>query len=173
MKKVFLMLILSCVTLSAHADIFEILNPGRPPRYEPGRPGRPERPDRPGQPGRPERPNRPGRPGDGGGHSGGGYNYSCRAVDDGWEEHSGGHYSCQDCLGSGHGNCIETCSDISFLCTAEGTDYRGNRYTVQGYGDTRYRAEDEAMYRCQSQMNYCQVTNCQTQEQVISRRYCR
>lgn len=178
MKLILSTLMLFC-TVSAHAsfsdvasDLAEIFRnagdaktgyivPGdrgggrNPPRYpDPGRnPGRPGRPD-------------PGRP------PGGGGRLTCVAQDTGWEEHRGAHYSCNECLRA-HDSCNETCSQVYTECRAEGTD-RNNRLTsFYGRADSRYRAEDEALYSCRNYAYNCRVVSCEDKNDVVSRRSCR
>lgn len=131
-------------------------------------PGHPGRPDRPGRPGRPGYPGHPGYPGGGGGYA----PVTCTASDRGWEEH-GPHYSCHDCLRH-HGTCIETCSQNTVECQAEGVDHYGRRLNFVGMGSDDWSARNEALRACQ--YNYasnCYVTSCQSRQNVISRRSCR
>ncbi|KYG69479.1 hypothetical protein AZI87_09880 [Bdellovibrio bacteriovorus] len=115
------------------------------------------KPDRPGRPG-PYEPHRP--------------NITCSATDDGWEEHWGGHGSCRECLAK-HGNCVETCKSSFYSCTAEGTDYRGYRMTMQGRGPDRYSSERDAIYQCQYRYNNCRIVSCSETSETVSRRDCR
>lgn len=108
----------------------------------------------------------PGRPGPG---YGGGV--VCRADDRGWEEHSS-HRSCGECLAQ-HGSCIETCSVSSTQCEARGYDYRGAELRFVGQGQSRYEAENQAIRNCAYSAGRCQVINCSSKEDVVSRRDCR
>ena len=118
---------------------------------------------RPGQyPGQPY----PGNPGYGGG-------VTCRSTDNGWEEHSGGHYSCGECLQQ-HGDCTETCSSLMVECQVSGVDRYGQAVNFFGRGYDRWSAESDAIRACQ--YNYaanCMVTGCNQRENVVSRRDCR
>lgn len=117
----------------------------------------------------------------GGGNGGGrpgypgnpGYGVTCQATDNGWEEHSGGHYSCGECLQQ-HGDCAETCSTLNVECRVDGTDQYGRQVSFLGRGNDQWRAQDEAIRACQ--YNYasnCYVVSCNQQNQVVSRRSCR
>lgn len=97
---------------------------------------------------------------------------TCTASDNGWEEHWGSHRSCGECLAK-HGDCIETCSIDYNVCQAEGVDYRGYKMTMEGRGDSRYRAEDEAMSLCQRRYDNCRIVSCKTSSETVSRRSCR
>lgn len=116
---------------------------------------------RPGRPG-PYDPN-PGRP-----------NLTCSVQDNGWEEHWGGHRSCQECLGK-HGSCVETCSTSYFTCKAEGVDYRGYKMTLEGRGQSRYESERQVMDLCQRNYRYnnCRIVSCNENSETVSRRSCR
>jgi|GEM_PF-1886800 len=152
--------------------------PGGPGWSEPGRPGRPG-PGRPG-PGGPgwNNPGRPG-PGPGGpgwnnpGRPGPGPRVTCSATDNGWEEHWGGHGSCQECKAR-HGSCTETCSTESFSCRAEGTNYSGRTESFESYGSDEYFARNEALDRCYRMgARDCRSAGCTTSSQVVSRNSCR
>lgn len=139
---------------------------GRPGWGNPGRPG-------PGGPGW----NNPGRPGPGGpgwgnpGHGGG--RVTCTASDNGWEEHWGGHGSCGECV-SKHGSCTERCSQESFACRAEGTNYNGTSESFESYGSDEYFARNEALDRCYRMgARNCRSVGCTTSSQVVSTRSCR
>ena len=97
--------------------------------------------------------------------------YSCSAYDAGWEEHWGGHGSCSSCL-SKHGRCIEKCTEEVYTCTVEGTDRFGHTQTYSASHESRWRAEDRAMDRCQWNSNSCYVKSCDSQSEVVSRRSC-
>lgn len=106
------------------------------------------------RPGRPDRPGRPGRPGDG---YGGGYN--CRAEDEGWEEHRGGHYDCRECLAR-HGRCVEDCQITEFRCIAQG-DRWGRPIQVEEYAYDQREAEDHALWSCHNKgARYCRIVTC-------------
>lgn len=141
--------------------------PGNGPGFGgPGRPGF-------GGPGRPGRPgwNNPGRPGPGWGNPQ--PNVTCSATDNGWEEHWGGHGSCQECKAR-HGNCTETCSTQSFACRAEGTNHMGRPESFESYGSDEYFARNEALDRCYRMgARDCRSAGCTTSSQVISRNSCR
>ncbi|MCC7405243.1 MAG: hypothetical protein IT288_12665 [Bdellovibrionales bacterium] len=101
------------------------------------------------------------------------YGVTCSAQDNGWEEHWRGHDSCFSCLRE-HGNCTETCSQSFHVCTAEGDDGHGRRYTTDGSGETEWEARDNAQRNCQWDRLYgCRIVRCDRQEEVISRRSCR
>ena len=162
--KLILTIMLTVFAIGAEASTFSDLLPiligggggGRPGLY-PGHPGRPGQPGYPGQP-------YPGNPG---------YGVTCKATDNGWEEHSGGHYSCGECLQQ-HGDCTETCSTLNVECRVDGTDHYGRAVSFLGRGNDQWRAQDEATRACQ--YNYasnCYVVSCNQQEQVVSRRSCR
>lgn len=143
--------------------------PNRPPVTPPNRPTPPppSRPDRPPMPppSRPDRPDRPGYPG----HD---RYVTCSARKDGWDKHLLGHGSCQECM-SKHDQCIETCSRQNVQCEAQGTDYRGNILRFVGQAGQRSRAENEALKNCSYNAGNCRVVSCSTQDETISRRYCR
>jgi hypothetical protein len=108
-----------------------------------------------------------GRPGWGGNR-----NVSCRSYDNGWEEHWGGHATCQECKAK-HGGCTEICTATSYKCTAEGSDAQGAKQTFEAYGDDEWRARDEATRRCYDRgLNNCSVSNCDTSNQEVSRKGC-
>lgn len=88
-----------------------------------------------------------GRPGPGPGHGGFGGGYRCVAMDRGWEEHFGGHRSCQEC-NARHGNCVEQCTYSEFVCVAEG--YRwGRPFQMEEYGYDEYDTQRRALWACQ------------------------
>ncbi|MGE4131865.1 MAG: hypothetical protein AB7F86_09505 [Bdellovibrionales bacterium] len=93
------------------------------------------------------------RPG-GGGHGGGAM--GCTATDRGWEEHFGGHGSCDECLRR-HGSCVERCNIEQFQCIASG--YRwGRRAEFEGYGQSRREAQWDAVRNCENRGGRnCQV----------------
>lgn len=98
---------------------------------------------------------------------------TCDARDRGYEEHWGGHGSCGECL-SRHGECIETCSEILTVCEAEGRDRTGYVRAFRGQGRDRWEAERDALDTCYYRgFDYCRVTRCQNEQQIISRRDCR
>jgi hypothetical protein len=138
--------------------------PGQPAPY-PGNPypGNPY-PGNPGYPNQPY-PGQPSNPGYG--------NVTCRANDNGYEEHGGGHYSCGECL-SYHGDCTETCSANMYECRVDGYDRSGRLVSFLGRGDDQWRAQDDAMNSCR--YNYatnCYVTGCNNRQDTVSRRSCR
>lgn len=156
MKKIFIFAALF-FTMAAEA---QWVRPGQPPPY----PGRPPAPY-PGNPGRP-----PAQPPYGGG-------ITCQANDEGWEEHRGGHRSCRECLAV-HGQCVETCTRNyeSHQCRFDGYDPRMGARSFTGFGNTRYQAEDDALYQCRRAGYYdCRYVNCtvSTDRQVVSERMCR
>jgi hypothetical protein len=142
--------ILNQVTVQKVADTGYLV-PGSPGPRRPGYPGRP--PSRPGN----------GRPG---------YGVQCVAQDRGWEEHSGGHYSCNECLRE-HGECVETCSTRMTECQVDGADRSGRRISFLGRGDSRWTAEDDAMRACYYNAQNCYVVSCQDRSQTVSNRSCR
>lgn len=120
------------------------------------------RPRPPRYPGRPDRP-RPPRYG----------NITCTATDNGWEEHWGGHSSCRSCLKK-HGDCTERCTQTYYVCTASGDDGHGRNYSADGYGDSRWEAQEEAQRNCRYDGLYgCSITRCDSEDQLVSRRSCR
>lgn len=139
-------------------------------------PGRPRPPRPQPYPGNPYQPPRPPPPGGGGGYypppSNPGYGVTCTSNDNGHEEHYGGHYSCGECL-SQHGSCTETCSSQMTECQVQGVDRYGRTINFLGRGDSRWRAEDDAMRNCYYNANNCYVTSCQERNNVVSRRSCR
>src|SRR5207253_828198 len=95
-------------------------------------------------------------------------NVQCTSTDTGWEEHWGGHASCEECLRK-HGSCVETCSSTYYVCQTQGTDQSGRTFTNEGRGDTRYEAEDEAMRACYYyRYQGCRVTNCNQNSETVS-----
>jgi hypothetical protein len=144
----------------------------RPGWNNPGRPGPGPGWNNPGRPGRPGWGN-PGRPGPGPGPGFGfGGNVTCSATDNGWEEHWGGHGSCQECKAR-HGSCTERCSTTSYACKAQGTNYRGQTETFESYGSDEYFARNEALDRCYRMgARNCSSTGCSTSQQVVSTRSC-
>lgn len=130
--------------------------------------------------------NRPGRPGPGWGRPGGNPGWgrpggnpgwsqprvTCSATDNGWEEHWGGHGSCQECKAK-HGSCTETCSTESFACRAEGSNSMGNTESFEAYGSDEMFTRNEALDRCYRMGNRnCRSVGCTTSSQVVSRRGC-
>lgn len=95
----------------------------------------------------------------------------CRAVDKGWEEHSSGHGSCDECL-QRHGSCVETCSIRFTTCQVTGKDIRGRTITLTGAGDSRYDAESEALDNCRRYLNQCSVSSCSSASETLSRKTC-
>ncbi len=95
----------------------------------------------------------------------------CRAVDKGWEEHSSGHGSCDECL-QRHGSCEETCSIRFTTCQVTGKDIRGRTITLTASGDSRYEAEGEALDNCRRYLNQCSVSSCSSDSEIISRKTC-
>jgi hypothetical protein len=97
----------------------------------------------------------------------------CTYTDDGWEEHSGGHRSCGQCLAQ-HGDCNETCYADTHTCRAIGTDRWGQQRMVQADGQDRWMAESRAMEYCRYQgLYYCRIERCDYRQQVVSERSCR
>ncbi len=97
---------------------------------------------------------------------------TCMATDNGWEEHFGGHSTCQKCL-SKHSSCTERCSTENYSCKAEGTDYQGRVETFEAYGSDEYFARDEALDRCYRMgARSCSSSGCTTISQVVSTRSC-
>lgn len=96
----------------------------------------------------------------------------CSAVDRGWEEHSRGHYNCNDCLRY-HGQCVETCSRQSVRCEAQGYDRRGQLVRFVAQAQNRRSAENQAIQNCNYNARQCRVVGCATQDDVVSRRMCR
>lgn len=95
----------------------------------------------------------------------------CRAVDNGWEEHSSGHGSCDECL-QRHGSCVETCSIRFTTCQVTGRDIRGRTITLKASGDSRYDAESEALDNCRRYLNQCSVSSCSSDSETLSRKTC-
>lgn len=116
-----------------------------------------------------QRPPRYPEPGHNPGYNGG---TTCVAKDNGWEEHSGGHFNCNECLRD-HERCTETCSSQVTECQAEGLDRYGRQIRFDGRGDSQWRAEDDAMYRCQYNAGNCHIINCQQRNNLVSQRDCR
>lgn len=105
-----------------------------------------------------------GRPGNGPGHGGnhgpGHGGVRCSAVDRGWEEHFGGHATCEDCVRR-HGSCIETCEFSEHTCVAEGRRWGGRPIQAEGYGYSRWEAERQAVETCERRgARRCYVINC-------------
>lgn len=173
--KLFLTSMLMFCALQAKANIIDDLRraaealagqQSNQTQYNPGNPYEPTRPNWPGRPGRPGRPGYPGQPG-----YGNGGRVVCQAVDEGYEEHSGGHYSCEECL-QYHGGCNETCSEQMAECQAQGVDRYGRGINFYGRGDDQWRAQDDAMYQCQYYAGNCRIVSCQQRNNVVSRRNC-
>jgi hypothetical protein len=147
-------------------------NPGRPGNGGPGwgGPGWSE-PGRPGN-GGPGWGN-PGRPGNGGpGWGNPQPNVTCTATDNGWEEHWGGHSSCQECKAK-HGTCAQTCSTQSYNCRATGTNNLGRAETFESYATDEYQARNEALDRCYRMgARDCRSADCSTSTQIVSRGQC-
>jgi len=99
---------------------------------------------------------------------------TCTAGDRGWEEHSGGHYSCGECL-SYHGSCVETCRSVDVECRAEGRDAYGRVYSAFGRGYDRWQAESDAMRNCQYNAYgaRCYIVTCNQRQNIVSQRNCR
>jgi len=106
---------------------------------------------------------------------------NCVAMDQGYEEHWGGHgggpdymRSCQECL-SIHGKCRYTCSVQQFVCTAQFNPAQTTGNPLPTFtGDLRDdegSARDSASLHCmqsvQGQAGYCSVTGCNRQEQDV------
>ena len=73
---------------------------------------------------------------------------SCSAEDRGWEEHYGGHQSCQSCLRK-HGSCIETCEKKTYECKVKGFNYDDDwERTFKGKARRRQKAKNKAIDRC-------------------------
>ena len=96
----------------------------------------------------------------------------CTSRDNGWEEHMGGHATCRECTRA-HGNCTETCESTVHECSAVGVNRQGQQEQVLGRGDTQYRAEDEALWRCDRYLSGCRIHRCNRASEVVSRRSCR
>jgi hypothetical protein len=73
--------------------------------------------------------------------------YNCIATDRGWEEHFGGHRSCQEC-NARHGNCIEECRYSEFVCVAQGVRW-GRPFQIEEYGYDQYDTERRALWACE------------------------
>lgn len=188
--KLILMTMLTVLAFEASAvslrDILPIIigQNGLQPAPYPGNPGRPgpypgPPPGRPGYPGRPPGNPYPGNPYPGNPYPGNPYpgnpgpGVTCRADDRGWEEHSGGHYSCGECLRH-HGECIETCSSTMHECRVDGYDRYGRLVSFTGRGYDQWRAQDDAMYSCRyNNASNCYVVNCQQFQGQTTRRDCR
>lgn len=100
-------------------------------------------------------------------------NVTCRAFDEGWEEHWGGHSTCGDCL-SRHGGCYEKCTTESYRCTVKMTMSDGSVREFRGSGQDRWDAENEASRQCSwSHGGSCSFPECTTDTQVVSQRDCR
>lgn len=110
---------------------------------------------------------------DRGGMDRGGYgNLSCRATDNGWEEHWGGHSDCRSCVAV-HGNCTERCSREEYVCEAQGQRF-GRQETYRATDSSRFQAEDRALRDCRmSRAERCTIKSCNTRSEVVSTRSCR
>lgn len=99
-------------------------------------------------------------------------NYQCSFEDKGWEEHGGGHDSCEECLRH-HGKCIRTCYEETYKCTVLGTDRYGATREFIEVGSSQWRLEQRAMDRC-DYLRYerCEPKGCQKETNVISRNRC-
>lgn len=110
----------------------------------------------------------------------------CRAYDDGWEEHWGGHgggsdyaRSCRECLGR-HGGCTYRCSIAMHRCNAEWRAEDGTSRTYEGRPRRdRYEAEDDAVGVCRDanwnnrSQGSCRATTCSSVDEVVDRGRCR
>lgn len=97
---------------------------------------------------------------------------SCIATDNGWEEHWGGHGSCQECKAK-HGRCTETCSRENYSCKAEGVNYQGFTESFEAYGSDEYDTRNEALDRCYLRgATNCHYVGCSSESEVVSRRTC-
>lgn len=96
---------------------------------------------------------------------------SCRSVDRGWEEHSGGHSTCDECL-QRHGECVERCSLSYTTCEVTGRDYAGVTITLKAAGSDRYDAERSALNFCQKSFSNCSISSCSSSSETVSRREC-
>lgn len=98
---------------------------------------------------------------------------TCRAYDNGWEEHWGGHGDCRSCLAA-HGDCTERCSREEYQCEAEGLR-NGRTETYRGRGNDRWSAEEQALRECRfyGRAERCTIKTCRSSSQEVSRRACR
>ncbi|PJA12676.1 MAG: hypothetical protein COX65_08255 [Elusimicrobia bacterium CG_4_10_14_0_2_um_filter_56_8] len=121
---------------------------------------------------------------------------TCRATDNGWEEHWGGHGfgpderdTCRACL-SAHGSCRYNCTVPYFRCTAKffpvqppaapGQVQPPAPAPLNYTGDLRpdeWAARDSAMLQCyqstQGMQGNCAAATCDRQEQTVKRGDCR
>jgi hypothetical protein len=96
---------------------------------------------------------------------------TCRSSDRGWEEHSRGHATCDECL-QRHGRCVESCSIDYVTCEVTGRDYANVSITLKASGSDRYEAERAALDFCQRSFNNCSISSCSSSSSTISRKEC-
>lgn len=101
---------------------------------------------------------------------------TCSASDKGWEEHWGGHSTCEKCMGK-HGDCTETCEATDTVVYGTGYDVYGRIAKFEGRGGDSYDARRDMQSVC----DYYRLSRCEsdsgksdsTHSEVISRRSCR
>lgn len=101
---------------------------------------------------------------------------TCSASDKGWEEHWGGHSTCEKCQ-SKHGDCTETCEATDTVVYGTGYDVYGRIAKFEGRGGDSYDARNDMRRVC----DYYRLSRCEsdssksdsTHSEVISRRSCR
>lgn len=106
----------------------------------------------------------------------GNQNISCSASDKGWEEHWGGHSTCQKCMEK-HGDCTETCTATDTVVYGTGYDVYGRIAKFEGRGGDSWDARRDMQSVC----DYYRLSRCEsdsgksdsTHSDVISRRSCR
>lgn len=98
---------------------------------------------------------------------------TCRAYDNGWEEHWGGHSSCEACMQDHHGSCTEICSATQYECVAVGVDRRGGTRQIPVRAPDRWSAEREALNRCSYRLDNCRIESCDQRNEEVSRSSCR
>lgn len=97
---------------------------------------------------------------------------TCAAYDHGFEEHSGGHGSCESCLDQ-HGGCNYICFSESYECTATGKDRDGREVTGRGYDSFSERsARQEAEDRCYDRGGRDCYATCSTDRRETSNSDC-
>lgn len=110
------------------------------------------------------------RPGHGDGYGGGYGGARCTAHDRKWEEHFGGHRSCEECERR-HGRCVEVCEYLQVECVAVGTRW-GRPAEFEGYGNNRREARWRALENCERRGGrncYADPRRCREQSNQESR----
>ena len=100
---------------------------------------------------------------------GNGYNQGlrCQATDNGWEEHFGGHQSCNACLRE-HENCTLKCYQDEFVAIAEGRNQYGELVRVRAMDRDEFYARERALEQCyRSRLDNCYVIDTDTNSRLV------